>query len=197
MKKWILLVVVIGMVGWAVYDFLDSNKKSAVHFENVEELQEVEAEATDEGVEENQKPVIGLEVGNKAPDFQLDTLSGDSVKLSDFRGHRVMINFWATWCPPCRAEMPDMEKFHQDKEIVILAVNLTDTESSIKDVNKFADEYQLTFPILMDSNLDVSTLYHIHPIPTTYMIDSNGLISFKAFGAMNYDMMVQEFEKMK
>jgi peroxiredoxin len=197
MKKWILLVVVIGMVGWAVYDFLDSNKKSAVHFENVEELQEVEAEATDEGVEENQKPVIGLEVGNKAPDFQLDTLSGDSVKLSDFRGHRVMINFWATWCPPCRAEMPDMEKFHQDKDIVILAVNLTDSESSVEEIENFADEYKLTFPVLMDSNLDVANLYAIQPIPTTYMIDSNGLISYKAFGAMNYDLMVQEFEKME
>ncbi len=197
MKKWILLVVVIGMVGWAVYDFLDSNKKSAVHFENVEELQEVEAEATDEGVEENQKPVIGLEVGNKAPDFQLDTLSGDSVKLSDFRGHRVMINFWATWCPPCRAEMPDMEKFHQDKDIVILAVNLTNSESSVEDIENFADEYKLTFPVLMDSNLDVANLYAIQPIPTTYMVDSNGLISYKAYGAMNYDLMVQELEKME
>ncbi|WP_010648804.1 peroxiredoxin family protein [Oceanobacillus massiliensis] len=197
MKKWILLVVVIGMVGWAVYDFLDSNKKSAVHFENVEELQEVEAEATDEGVEENQKPVIGLEVGNKAPDFQLDTLSGDSVKLSDFRGHRVMINFWATWCPPCRAEMPDMEKFHQDKDIVILAVNLTNSESTVEDIENFADEYKLTFPVLMDSNLDVANLYAIQPIPTTYMVDSNGLISYKAYGAMNYDLMVQEFEKME
>ncbi|MGN8648380.1 peroxiredoxin family protein [Gracilibacillus sp. HCP3S3_G5_1] len=197
MKKWILLVVVIGMVGWAVYDFLDSNKKSAVHFENVEELQEVEAEATVEGVEENQKPVIGLEVGNKAPDFQLDTLSGDSVKLSDFRGHRVMINFWATWCPPCRAEMPDMEKFHQDKDIVILAVNLTNSESSVEDIENFADEYKLTFPVLMDSNLDVANLYAIQPIPTTYMVDSNGLISYKAYGAMNYDLMVQEFEKME
>lgn len=197
MKKWILLVVVIGMVGWAVYDFLDSNKKSAVHFENVEELQEVEAEATDEGVEENQKPVIGLEVGNKAPDFQLDTLSGDSVKLSDFRGHRVMINFWATWCPPCRAEMPDMEKFHQDKDIVILAVNLTNSESSVEDIENFADEYKLTFPVLMDPNLDVANLYAIQPIPTTYMVDSNGLISYKAYGAMNYDLMVQEFEKME
>jgi len=185
------------MVGWAVYDFLDSNKKSAVHFENVEELQEVEAEATDEGVEENQKPVIGLEVGNKAPDFQLDTLSGDSVKLSDFRGHRVMINFWATWCPPCRAEMPDMEKFHQDKDIVILAVNLTNSESSVEDIENFADEYKLTFPVLMDSNLDVANLYAIQPIPTTYMVDSNGLISYKAYGAMNYDLMVQEFEKME
>jgi peroxiredoxin len=201
MKKWILIVVVIGMLGWAVFDFIDSNRKSADQFENVEEVQEaedvsLEKEADESGTEGTEDPVIGLEVGNKAPDFQLDTLTGDTVKLSDFRGSRVMINFWATWCPPCRAEMPDMEEFHQDKDIVILAVNLSDTEKSVEDVEKFTDDFKLTFPILMDTNLDVANLYAIQPIPTTYMVDSNGIISYRAFGAMNYDLMVQEFEKM-
>ncbi|MEN2768007.1 peroxiredoxin family protein [Ornithinibacillus xuwenensis] len=199
MKKWILIVVVIGMLGWALFDFINSNRKSADQFANVEDVQEVEEdskkeEAGDTGTKE---PVIGLEVGNKAPDFQLDTLTGDTVKLSDFHGSRVMINFWATWCPPCRAEMPDMEEFHQDKDIVILAVNLSDTEKSVEDVEKFTDDFKLTFPILMDTNLDVANLYAIQPIPTTYMIDSNGIISYRAFGAMNYDLMVQEFEKME
>lgn len=76
-----------------------------------------------------------------------------------------MINFWATWCPPCRAEMPDMEKFHQEKNIVILAVNLTDTENDLEDIKDFSDEYKLTFPILMDTNLEVANLYMIQPIP--------------------------------
>ncbi|WP_096274572.1 peroxiredoxin family protein [Paucisalibacillus globulus] len=198
MKKWILIVVVIGMLGWAVFDFIDSNRKSAGQFENVEEVQEVEDDSQNEEAIETgtEEPVIGLEVGNKAPDFQLDTLTGDTVKLSDFRGSRVMINFWSTWCPPCRAEMPDMEEFHQDKDIVILAVNLSDTEKSVEDVEKFTDDFKLTFPILMDTNLDVANLYAIQPIPTTYMVDSNGIISYRAFGAMNYDLMVQEFEKM-
>lgn len=183
MKKWILIVVVAGMLGWAVFDFIDSNRNAADPIEEV--------------TEEVEEHTIGLEVGNMAPDFQLQTLTGDDVKLSDFRGNRVMINFWATWCPPCRAEMPDMEKFHQDKDVVILAVNLTDTESSLEDVENFTDEYKLTFPILMDTYLDVANLYAIQPIPTTYMVDSNGLIRYKAFGAMNYDLMVQEFEKME
>lgn len=184
MKKWIPLVLVIGMLSWAIYDFIDSNNKNQT--ENVEKDVESEAE----------EAVIGLNVGDKAPDFQLETLAGDSVKLSDFHGKQVMINFWATWCPPCRAEMPDMVKFDQDKDIVVLAVNLTDSETSLEDVENFADEYELTFPVLLDVNLDVATLYAIKPIPTTYMVDSNGLISYKAFGAMNYDLMVQEFEKM-
>ncbi|WP_010095619.1 peroxiredoxin family protein [Ornithinibacillus scapharcae] len=195
MKKWILIVIVVGMVGWAVYDFINSNSQTSEKIDKMDTIKEVEAES--EGAENTEEPVIGLEVGNMAPDFQLQTLSGDNVKLSDFRGNRVMINFWATWCPPCRAEMPDMEKFHQDKDVVILAVNLTDAESSIEDVEDFSDEYKLTFPILMDTNLDVADLYMIQPIPTTYMVDSNGLISYKAFGAMNYDLMVQEYEKME
>ncbi|WP_042150091.1 peroxiredoxin [Paucisalibacillus sp. EB02] len=197
MKKWILIVVIIGMLGWAVFDFVDSKGKIADQGGNVVEGQEIADDTKKGEAEENNEPVIGLKVGNKAPDFQLQTLTGDNVKLSDFRGNRVMINFWATWCPPCRAEMPDMEQFHQDKDIVILAINLTDTETSIEDVESFSDEYKLTFPILMDSNLDVATLYMIQPIPTTYMVDSKGIISYKALGAMNYDLMVQEFEKME
>jgi peroxiredoxin len=196
MKKWILLVVVLGMLGWAVLDFIDSNKESAEQMEDID-IEEGKDGSKSEGDKETDEPVIGLEIGNRAPDFQLNTLTGDTVKLSDFRGNRVMINFWATWCPPCRAEMPDMEQFHQDKDIVILAVNLTDSETSVENVEKFSDEYNLTFPILMDTNLDVATLYMIQPIPTTYMVDSNGIVRYRAFGAMNYDLMVQEFEKME
>jgi thiol-disulfide isomerase/thioredoxin len=192
-KKWIIIVVLVGMVGWAVFDFMQSEKKSAEQLEKTNDVQEVESDAS----KETEEPVIGLNIGNKAPEIQLQTLTGDHVKLSDFRGNRVMINFWATWCPPCRAEMPDMEKFHQDKDVVILAVNLTDTEASIEDIEKFSDEFQLTFPILLDKNLDAATMYMIQPIPTTYMVDSEGIIRYKAFGAMNYDLMVQEYEKME
>lgn len=197
MKKWMLFVVIMCMLGWAVYDLIDSDRKAADQMENEDEIPEVKLEHDNEGAEIAEKPTIGLEVGKLAPDFQLQMLTGGSVKLSDFRGKRVLINFWATWCPPCRAEMPDMEKFYQEKDIVILAVNLTESESNLEDVEDFSDEYKLTFPILMDTNLVAADLYAIRPIPTTYMIDSNGMINYKVFGAMNYDLMVQEFEKME
>lgn len=195
MKKWILIVVVVGMLGYAVFDFWNSSKESADQVETVNEGQETEDE--NEVNAEADELTIGLNVGNQAPDFELETLTGESVKLSDFRGQRVMINFWATWCPPCRAEMPDMEKFYQGKDVVVLAVNLTDTESSIEDVEDFSEEFNLTFPILMDTNLDVATLYAIQPLPTSYMVDSNGIVSNMAFGALNYDLMVQGFENME
>ncbi|WP_284141214.1 TlpA disulfide reductase family protein [Virgibacillus sp. LDC-1] len=197
MKKTILIVVIVGMFAWAVYDFTMDNRKSASENETTEQEEKPSADQAVTKDQETEKPKVGLEKGDIAPDFELKTLDGESVKLSDFRGKRVMLNFWATWCPPCRAEMPDMQKFHENKDVVILAVNLTDTESSRQDVPDFTKDFGLTFRILMDEDLSVSTTYQIQPIPTSFLIDSKGIIHNKAFGALNYELMVQEFEKMK
>jgi len=139
----------------------------------------------------------GTEVGNMAPDFRVETLDGQEVRLSDFRGKRVVLNFWATWCGPCREEMPDIQRLFEDKDVIVLAVNLTYSEDSAKKVSEFVREYELTFPILLDENASVSQLYRIQPIPTTYMLDSNGKIQYKAFGAMNYEWLLQELQKIK
>jgi peroxiredoxin len=141
--------------------------------------------------------VEGTDVGNMAPDFGLETLDGEKVRLSDFRGNRVVVNFWASWCGPCREEMPDIQQLSEDKDVTVLAVNLTYSEDSIETVSEFARQYELTFPILLDENASVSQLYRIQPIPTTYMLDSRGEIQYKAFGAMNYEWLVQELEKIK
>ncbi|SEQ84037.1 Peroxiredoxin [Virgibacillus subterraneus] len=194
MKKTIIILIITGMLAWAVYDVLNSSEETADSGDYVVE-DDTKEESTSEESEGNNK--VGLEIGNMAPDFELTTLKGKTVKLSDFRGKRVLVNFWATWCPPCRAEMPDMEKFHQNKDITILAINLTETESTKSDVSDFVEKFELTFPILMDETVEVANQYQIQPIPTSYMIDSNGVIQFKALGAMNYELMVQEFEKMK
>lgn len=198
MKKGILLVVITGMLGWAIFDFVDSGEDNSAdedNFEVTSETDNQEISDPDNSLDDTAK--VGLNQGDIAPDFQLQTLEGEEVKLSDFRGNRVMLNFWATWCPPCRAEMPDMEKFHQDKDVVILAVNLTDTEPTIKQVKDFVNEYSLTFPILLDEVIEVANTYAVQPIPTSFMIDSNGIIQFKTFGPLNYEQMVQEFEKME
>ncbi|WP_156291974.1 TlpA disulfide reductase family protein [Oceanobacillus salinisoli] len=147
--------------------------------------------------EEKEEENVGLEIGNVAPDFELETLEGDKVKLSDLRGKPVMLNFWATWCPPCRVEMPDMQKFHEENEVAVLAVNLFDTEMNKENVRKFVDEFGLTFQIGMDGDGEVAAKYRINPIPTTYMIDSEGVIQHIAFGAMEYETMVEHLNKMK
>jgi peroxiredoxin len=135
----------------------------------------------------------GLAKGDQAPDFELTTLAGEKVKLSDYRGQKVILNFWATWCPPCKAEMPHMQKYYEknaDKENVeILAVNLTSMDEGRNAVQNFVDGYELTFPIPMDVDGDIGGEYRAFTIPTTYMIDTKGQIQHKIVGPMNEEMM--------
>lgn len=187
-KRVVLIAVVMVLVGWAVYDFSFSKKETAMDQPFQEEVSST--------VDSNE---VGLLRGQLAPDFELKTGDGETVRLSDYRGQRVLLNFWATWCPPCRAEMPDMQELYtkSNLDVEILAVNLTATEKSEEVVAPFVEEYGLTFPILMDRSSEVSNLYSVYAYPTSYMIDSAGRIQFIALGAINYDLMFQEAEKMK
>jgi peroxiredoxin len=142
----------------------------------------------------------GLSKGDTAPDFELTTLAGEKVKLSDYRGQKVILNFWATWCPPCKAEMPHMQKYYEknaDKENVeILAVNMTSMDEGKDAVQAFVDGYELTFPIPMDADGEIGEEYRAFTIPTTYMIDTNGQIQHKIVGPMNQEMMAEMVEGM-
>ncbi|MCA1011899.1 redoxin domain-containing protein [Halobacillus halophilus] len=191
MKRWIIILTVTALFGWAIYDFAYHGKASS---DPEEEGTTVTTGATDERSTEPENGKTGLEKGQQAPDFTLQTLEGEEVSLSDYRGKKVMINFWATWCPPCRAEMPDMEKFYQNEDIVILAVNLTETESGLKEVQEFRDEFDLSFPILLDKKVEVANKYQINPVPTSVFVDEDGKIDSVMLGAMNYDMMLQRLE---
>lgn len=126
-----------------------------------------------------------------ATDFTLTSLTGEQVTLSELRGKIVILNLWATWCPPCREEMPHMQSFyeeHQD-EVEILAVNLTSLDHGIEKVAQFATEYELTFPILLDQTGEVGELYEAFTIPTSYVIDKEGRIFQKIVGPMDEEFM--------
>ena len=149
---------------------------------------------------EKEKP--GLATGDLAPDFELTTLAGDTVKLSDYRGKTVMLNFWASWCPPCRSEMPHMENYYNANkdsgEVEILAVNMTKTEKNKeKSAKEFVDEYKLTFPILLDVDSDVMKMYQIKVYPTSYIINAEGVITDKLMLPLDDKMIEQVIEESK
>ncbi|EFV77896.1 TlpA family protein disulfide reductase [Cytobacillus oceanisediminis] len=142
---------------------------------------------------------VGLAKGNLAPDFELTDMEGNPVKLSDYRGKAVLLNFWASWCPPCRAEMPHMEKLYnkyKDENFDILAVNLTNTEKNSGDAEKFVKELGLTFTIPMDVKGEAGSDYNIMAYPTSYFIDSDGVIREKVLGALNEEYMEKEIKKL-
>lgn len=116
--------------------------------------------------------------GFLAPDFTLDTLDGKKVTLSELRGKVVVVNFWATWCLPCREETPALEKSYKrykDSDAVILGINLTN-QDSISEVDSFVQEFGLTYPILLDRDGRVGYLYQVKGLPTTFFINREGVI---------------------
>lgn len=141
----------------------------------------------------------GLKVGQLAPDFSLQTLDGKKIQLKDLRGKKVLLNFWASWCGPCKQEMPAMQQVYEqykDNKIEIIAVNLTFGRESIDQVEKFVNNYGLTFPIPLDTQAEVQDKYQIFPIPTSYFINEGGQIYSKYFGPMDEEYIMNEFEKM-
>ncbi len=119
-------------------------------------------------------------------DFELPDLEGRRVRLSELKGKVVVINFWTTWCPSCRIEMPDLEKLHQhfrDRELVLLAVDLRESRQMVR---KYFQDRKLNFTALLDGDGEVGRSFGIRSIPTTFIIDKSGGMVGKAFGARQW-----------
>jgi thiol-disulfide isomerase/thioredoxin len=120
-------------------------------------------------------------------DFNLPLLDGTRISLSQLKGKVVFLNFWATWCGPCRSEMPSMEAVYQrlkNKGFEILAVNLGDSKD---EVSAFMSQYKLNFPVGLDEKSTTGSYYSIKAIPTTYIIDKRGLIIARIVGSINWN----------
>lgn len=135
----------------------------------------------------------GLRKGDTPPDFTLETVDGEKLTLSDFKGKKVILNFWATWCPPCKAEMPHMQKYYDKKgkeqNFEIIAVNLTKQEKSKDLVTKFLKNYGITFHVPFDVDGETEKAYKVITYPSTYILNEEGTIEHSIIGPMNEDMM--------
>lgn len=198
-KIWFTLLALAGgaLIIWLALDFVDKRDQTeqesneggaAITAEQSEQANSVE---TTERVDE-----VGLQAGMIPPDFELETLEGDTVKLSELKGQKVIVNFWATWCPPCRAEIPDFIEVYEKEDVEILAVNMEETKNNLEMVEEFVEEFEMPFPVLKDEDGDLMDEYRVVAFPTSYMIDSEGHIQFVAMGAMNYDQIKERLENM-
>jgi len=175
LRKWIIvgviLLVAVSLISLYLYTL-------SVKMKKVEE-ERYKGFFSSLGIQKINPPV-------KAKDFTLEDLEVSAVSLKDFQGKVVFLNFWATWCPPCRVEMPAMEKLWQkfkQEDFVILAVDLRERKEKI---NSFVKTNGYTFPVLLDSMGAVANTYGIRAIPTTYLLDPEGRIVGKALGARDW-----------
>lgn len=121
-------------------------------------------------------------VGAQAPDFTLPGLDGEPVRLSELRGQRVLLNFWATWCGPCRQEMPAIQARYNHGDFAVLAVDFGETQAQVQG---FIDEIGVDLPIVLDADGSVQELYRVRGYPTTFFIDAQGVIRFFHIGEMS------------
>jgi peroxiredoxin len=179
-KKLLAIMILSGLIGWVAYD----------HF--------IETPEADQTVQKSdpkdQSTDFGIQEGNRAPNFQLKNLDGEEVALADLKGKKVILNLWATWCPPCKAEMPHMQEFYheqQGNDVEILAVNLTTAEKDPNGIEQFVMDYGLTFPVVLDTTGEVGDAYQAFTIPTSYILDTNGVIQKRIVGPMDKQMMTE------
>ena len=173
--------------------------ETAEAVETTEVAETAETQETTEAAETTEAEETEEALANVLPavDFTLQDQYGNTHTLADYEGKTIFLNFWATWCPPCRREMPEIQMLHEeysseeDPSVVIIGVAAPEygNEGSVEDITAFLEENGYTYPVLMDTTAELFMSYGIYSYPTTFMIDSNGNVFGYVTGQLNEDMM--------
>lgn len=142
--------------------------------------------------------IVGPYVGRQAPGFALKTLADEPAALDDYRGKVVLLNFWASWCIPCKEEMPVIQAAYEkyrERDFVVLGINMTNLDNR-EDINLFLQETKVTFLIFLDETGSVSDTYLVNSIPTTFLIDRNGVIRHFQVGPMSAQQLQDYLDEM-
>lgn len=208
MKKNVIAIIVIVLIAlWIGISFamgVAQRKKAAQQIggEVTASVPEEKKESVSEGtnvsngdnLKNNSKVETGINVGQKAINFTLVNSEGKEVSLSDYEGKKVLLNFWASWCPPCRMEMPEFEEFAKENpDIVILGVNV-DTQNQKEASEKAVAELGVTYPIVYADG-QVASAYQVSSIPMNLFLDENGIIQQKIIGSIPKTVLEEEFSK--
>ena len=189
MKKIIWAILGVALV-WVLVDF---------GFDFVQERQDERQATTNTQVQqkESEKQKV-LEEGNNsgqlAYEFEAEDMDGNVIKLSDYRGKKVFLNFWASWYPPCKVEMPHLKEFStaQD-EVVVLGVNVTTSETDLANVQSFLDEFDVEYTNVYGTQ-KMFNLYRVQSLPTSDIIDSQGVIQERIVGPVTQDILTTKFD---
>lgn len=198
-KKWIieiLLVVLIIGLGLTIYILINGGILGRSGSEEMQTSDSVPSSG-ERNKEENQVQATENQEDPEiaAPGFNLMNPDGELVALSDFRGKVVIVNFWATWCPPCRAEMPIFQEAGEQysEQLVVLAVNSGETEEVIQ---AFSSQFSDAITFLVDLDISVSELYQVRGLPTTYFVDPEGYLQAMHIGEMTESLLTTYLDRM-
>lgn len=196
-KRIFSLVLLLVLVGIVIANVLQN--RAADNAAEEEEAVLVDDGSSSQGAAIAPAESAGVEPGEPAPDFELETLEGETFKLSDLQGKKVILNFWYSWCPPCIEEMPEIQEFYEDyqDEVEVVAVNMTKHENQLSDVGDFIDEHEHTFTVPLDREDTLTEPYVVYAAPTTYFIGTDGNIQQpRRIGPMDYEFMEEMVQGM-
>ncbi|WP_027109041.1 TlpA family protein disulfide reductase [Lacticigenium naphthae] len=191
MKNKVIWLILSIFTIYIVFDFV-TGRQEEKELQNESSSLDVQSTIVEEEPRES-----GLSLGDTAYDFELKDMEGNIVKLSDYRGKKVFLNFWASWCPPCRVEMPHLQEFSTEQEdVVVLGVNVTSSESNASNAPQFIEEYGLTFTNLYGTD-QLFDLYQVQSLPTSYIIGGDGMVYERIVGPVTKDILETKFSLIK